>query len=190
LISVVMSVILLPLPFLLWKSRNIVYIVGFAILIIGKVIEAMLNFIPSLTLMYISDPVMMAGSILLFIKLNHTGKARYGALFCGIALIATVVCGMCLIYGVSDWAYPTVSIVYYTCFWVLALSYLEMGDYHFLSFVGAFFVILSILICFSNDGALYAGIITEEEYAAAPWYLSYVAQSIAGLFAFFGTKRR
>jgi hypothetical protein len=167
-------------------------------LIVGKVIEAALNFAPpSLwNLMYVSDPIMMVGSIMLFVGLNDfkvacSAKARYGTLFCGIVLIATFMYGTAFnIYGVSDWSYPAVSIVYYTCFWAIALSYLEIADYHPLSFVGAFFVIISILICFSYDGGLFSGALTLEEYAAAPWYFSYSTQSIAGIFAFLGALTR
>jgi hypothetical protein len=163
-------------------------------LIVGKLIEAMLNFAPTSmwNLMYLSDPTMMMGSILLFVGLSdlkvvNSSRARYGALFCGVVLIATFMYGTAFnIYGVSDWSYPAVSIVYYTCFWALALCYLDLGDHHPLSFVGAFFVIINILICFSYDGGLFSGMITEEEYAAAPWYFSYMTQSIGGLFASLG----
>jgi len=193
---IITSIFLLPLPFIfiLKTGRsNPAYKIGLVTLVVGKIIEASLNLTPTLwKLMYLSDPVMMAGGILLFVgltklKKENSSKTKYGSLVCGIILISTFMYGTAYgIYGVTDWTYPAVSIVYYTCFWALALCYLDLGDHHPLSFVGVFFVIINILICFSYDGGLFSGMITEEEYAAAPWYFSYMTQSIGGLFASLG----
>ncbi|HIH97012.1 MAG TPA: hypothetical protein HA348_06005 [Thermoplasmata archaeon] len=71
---IITSIFLLPLPFIfiLKTGRsNPAYKIGLVTLVVGKIIEASLNLTPTLwKLMYLSDPVMMAGGILLFVGLT------------------------------------------------------------------------------------------------------------------------
>jgi len=174
-----------------WKNR--VYLLGVLILIIGKLAEAALNF-PGVSwdLMYVSDPLMMAGAILIFSRFGgeEIGKSAgldrkmVGGLFSGISLLVIAMFALSyIITGASDWRYSLVSIVYFTSFIAIAMTYLELGKYHPAAFIGAFFVISSIVICFGYDAGFWAGTITEEAYGAAPWWYSYAAQALGGLFA-------
>ncbi|MGQ9788778.1 MAG: hypothetical protein ACUVQM_05710 [Candidatus Hadarchaeaceae archaeon] len=160
-------------------------------LIIGKLAEAALNF-PGVSwdLMYVSDPLMMAGAILIFSRFGgetigkNSGpdKKIVGGLFLGISLLVIAMFALSfIITGANDWRYSLVSIVYYTSFLAIAMTYLDLGGYHPLAFVGSFFVISSIVICFGYDAGFWAGTITEEAYGAAPWWYSYAAQTIGGL---------
>lgn len=194
--SLVLSCVLLPLPFVLrWWSgwKNSVFVLGLIVLIIGKLIEASLNF-PGVSWdwMYVSDPLMMAGALLLFSRLGGelVGKSEgpdkkmIGGLFLGVSLLVIVMFALSyIITGANDWRYSLVSVVYYTCFLAIGMSYLELGGYHLLAFVGAFFVISNIVICLGFDAGFWAGTITEEAYSGAPWWYSYAAQTLAGLFA-------
>jgi len=194
LLSLLLSCILLPLPFALrlWSGwKNWVFVFGVLILIIGKLAEAALNF-PGVSwdLMYVSDPLMTAGALLIFSRLGGevlgksegTNKKMVGGLFLGISLLSIAMFALSyIITGASDWRYSLVSIVYFTAFFAIAMSYLEIGGYHPLAFVGAFFMISSIVICFGYDAGFWAGTITEDAYMAAPWWYSYAAQSIGGL---------
>lgn len=196
LISLVLSCILLPLPFVLrWWSgwKNKVFIIGVLILIIGKLVEAALNF-PGVSWdwMYVSDPLMMAGALLIFSRLGGevigksegSDKKMVGGLFLGISFLTIAMFALSyIITGANDWRYSLVSIVYYTSFLAIAMSYLELGGYHPIAFIGAFFMVSSIVICFGYDAGFWAGTITEEAYSAAPWWYSYAAQSIGGLLA-------
>jgi hypothetical protein len=196
LLSLALSCILIPLPFVLrWWSgwKNLIFTLGIIILVVGKLVEASLNF-PGVSwdLMYVSDPLMMAGAILIFSRLGGelTGKSAgpdkrmVGGLFLGISFLVIVMFALSfIITGANDWKYSLVSIVYYTSFLAIGMSYLELGDYHPLAFIGAFFAVASIVVCLGFDAGFWAGTITEEAYSAAPWWFSYAAQSLAGIFA-------
>ncbi|MGC8817485.1 MAG: hypothetical protein ACP5PX_06775 [Candidatus Hadarchaeum sp.] len=166
---------------------------GLVILIVGKLVEASLNF-PGVSWdwMYVSDPLMMAGALLLFSRLGGEviGKSEgpdrkmVGGLFLGVSLLVIVMFALSyIITGANDWRYSLVSIVYYTGFLAIGMSYLELGGYHPLAFLAAFFVVSNIVVCLGFDAGFWAGTITEEAYSAAPWWYSYAAQTLAGIFA-------
>jgi len=145
--------------------------------------------------MYIADPLILGGALLLFVRLGgsslkepkNVDKKMVGALFVGGSILFTVMFGMAyVIIGSQNNYYIAVSVVYFLAWVAIGLSYLELGNYHPLAFAAAFFAVLSIIICFSWDGAFWAGTITEEQYGSAPWSLMYDFEAIGGLLAVLG----
>jgi len=82
----------------------------------------------------------------------------------------------------NNWHYWLVSVVWYVAWAAIALSFLDMTNYHPLAFVGAFFAVLSIIVCYSYDGFAWGGLITYETYGGAPWDFMYLCETLAGLF--------
>lgn len=193
-----LSCILVVLPFVLrlWSGwRNRVFTLGLIILFLGKIGEG----VPGLNWWqhtYVcGDPVILAGSLLLFSRLGgafideakNIDRKMVGALFCGGSILFAVMVGMAyIIIGSGNNYYVLVSLVYFIAWLTIALSYLEISNYHPLAFIGAFFAILSIIICFSHDGPFWAGTITEAEYDAAPWIHMYTFENLGGIFGILG----
>lgn len=197
-LDLALSCVFVVLPFAarLWSGwRNRVFMLGLIILFLGKIGEG----IPDLNWwqhVYVcGDPLILAGSLLLFSRLGgsfinearNVDRKMIGALFCGSSILFTVMLGMAYtIIGSGNNYYVLASLVYFIAWLTVALSYLEMSNYHPLAFIGAFFAILSIIICFSHDGPFWAGTITEAEYDAAPWIHMYTFQNLGGIFGILG----
>lgn len=197
--EVYLSIILVSMPFILrvlhgWKNR--VFVTGIVVLVIGKLIEGgTLNIpFPPYWEMYVADPIVLAGSLLLFSRLGGpriqeskgADRRMLGALFVPFSIFVTVMYAMSYVMQAphaNNWHYVLVSVVWYVAWSAIALSYLEMTNYHPLAFVGAFFTILSMIVCFSFDGFAWAGSISYAAYGAAPWDFMYVTEALGGLFA-------
>jgi len=145
--------------------------------------------------MYIADPLILCGALLLFSRLGGPNikepkspdRKTVGALFVGGSLLFTVMFGMAyVIIGSQNNYYLAVSVVHFLAWVTIGLCYLDLANYHPLAFGAAFFAVLSIIICFSWDGAFWAGTITEEQYGLAPWHLMYDFEAIGGLLAVLG----
>jgi len=196
---VYLSVIFVSLPFILrlWNGwRNRVFITGIIVLVIGKLIEGYIIPIPlpPYWTMYLADPLVLGGALLLFSGLGGaaiqegkgTDRRMVGGLFVAGSILATVMYAMSYVMQAphaSNWHYWLVSVVWYVAWSAIALSYLDMTNYHPLAFVGAFFAIFSMIVCYSYDGFAWAGLMSYEAYGAAPWDFMYLTETLGGLFA-------
>lgn len=195
---VYLSVIFVSLPFILrvWTGyRNRVFITGIIVLVFGKLIEGGIIPIslPPFFTMYLADPIVLGGALLLFSGLGGsmiqamkgTDRRMVGGLFVAGSILATVMYGMSYVMQAPDannWHYWLVSVVWYVAWSAIALSYLDMTNYHPLAFLGAFFAIFSIIVCYSYDGFAWAGLISYDVYGAAPWDFMYLCETLAGVF--------